>query len=151
MPRSPATAAGGGLWQAPLTLGFAWGFAEATLFFIIPDVIIGWAALSGWRSGLRMLLAAISGALAGGLVLYAVATARPAAALAAVEAVPFVHHAMIERVAGDYRRIFGERPSETLQRARSAGYSKLAGITLHPSNRSSIHFSHFWSARLRNG
>jgi membrane protein YqaA with SNARE-associated domain len=103
--RTPTTASRGGLWQAPLALGFVWGFAEATLFVIIPDVIIGWAALSDWRSGLRMLLAAISGAVAGGLVLYAVATARPIAALAAVEAVPFVHHAMIERVAGDYRRL----------------------------------------------
>jgi AraC family ethanolamine operon transcriptional activator len=37
------------------------------------------------------------------------------------------------RFAGDYRRLFGERPSETLQRARNAGFSKVAGITLRPS------------------
>jgi membrane protein YqaA with SNARE-associated domain len=98
------TAGRGGLWPAPVALGFVWGFAEATLFFVIPDVIIAWAALSDWRSGLRMLLAAISGALAGGLILYAVAATRPEAALAAVEAVPFVHQAMIARVADDYRR-----------------------------------------------
>lgn len=102
--RTPTTAVGGGLWRAPVALGFVWGFAEATLFFIIPDVIIGWASLSDWRSGLRMLVAATLGALAGGLILYAVAAARPAIALAAVEAVPFVHRAMIERVADDYRR-----------------------------------------------
>jgi membrane protein YqaA with SNARE-associated domain len=101
---TPTAAGRGGLWRAPLWLGLVWGFAEATLFFIIPDVIIGWAALSGWRSGLRMLLAAIAGALAGGLILYAVAAAHPAAAVAAVEAVPFVHRAMTERVANDYRR-----------------------------------------------
>lgn len=51
-----------------------------------------------------MLLAAIAGALAGGLILYAVAAAHPAAAVAAVEAVPFVHRTMTARVAYDYRR-----------------------------------------------
>jgi membrane protein YqaA with SNARE-associated domain len=96
---------GKNLWQPPLLPGFIWGFAEATLFFIIPDVIIAWAALSGWRSGLRMLLAALAGALVGGLLLYGLAAVRPAAAIAAVESVPFVHHAMIDTVAGRYREL----------------------------------------------
>jgi len=101
---TPTTAVRGGLWRAPLALGFIWGCAEATLFFIIPDVVIGWAALSDWRSGLRMLVAAVAGALAGGLILYSVAAARPDAALTAVEAVPFIQRAMIARVADGYRR-----------------------------------------------
>ena len=100
---SAPVASAGGLWRPPLVLGFLWGFAEATLFFIIPDVIIAWAALSGWRSGSRMLVAALTGALAGGLVLYAVAAGRPAEAVAAVESVPFVGRAMVERVADAYR------------------------------------------------
>ena len=100
-PRS--SVAESGLWRPPLLLGLVWGFAEATLFFIIPDVIIAWAALSSWRSGLRMLLAALVGALAGGLVLYGAATARPGAVLAAVESVPFIHPAMIDKVADRYR------------------------------------------------
>jgi hypothetical protein len=94
---------GAGLWRPPLALGFLWGLAEATLFFIIPDVVIAWAALSGWRTGLRMLLAALVGALTGGLILYAVAAARPAATVATIERVPFVGRTMIERVADSYR------------------------------------------------
>ena len=106
MSRSGATfVAGTGLWRPPLALGFLWGLAEATLFFIIPDVVIAWAALSGWRSGLRMLLAALAGALLGGLILYAIAVARPAATVATITEVPFVGRAMIERVADRYRSL----------------------------------------------
>ena len=36
-----------GLWHPPLWLGFLWGFAEGTLFFIIPDIVLSWAALAG--------------------------------------------------------------------------------------------------------
>ena len=42
-----------GLWPAPLWLSLAWGFAEATLFFIVPDVVLGWESLGGWRRGQR--------------------------------------------------------------------------------------------------
>jgi membrane protein YqaA with SNARE-associated domain len=101
---APAGAVRHGLWQPPLALGFLWGFAEATLFFIIPDVVIGWAALSGWRRGLRMLGAAIAGAVLGGLVLYGFAATHAAAARAAIDAVPFVHGAMLARVTADYER-----------------------------------------------
>jgi membrane protein YqaA with SNARE-associated domain len=93
-----------GLWRPPLALAFVWGFAEATLFFIIPDVVIGWAALSNWRRGLEMLAAACAGALVGGLLLYGLAANHPAEVVAAVDAVPFVHGAMIETVARDYQR-----------------------------------------------
>jgi hypothetical protein len=101
---APSGTGRGGLWQPPLALGLIWGFAEATLFFVIPDVVIGWAALSDWRRGLWMLLAAICGALAGGLLLYGFAAEHAGAAAAAVDAVPFVHSAMLATVAGDYRR-----------------------------------------------
>ena len=101
---APAGASRARLWQAPLALGVIWGFAEATLFFVIPDVVIGWAALSDWRRGLSMLVAAIAGAVAGGLLLYGFAAGHPAEARALVDAVPFVHAAMLATVAGDYQR-----------------------------------------------
>src|SRR6478672_2734595 len=34
-------------------IALAWGFAEASLFFIVPDVWIGLLALFHWRAGLR--------------------------------------------------------------------------------------------------
>ena len=92
------------LWLPPFALGLAWGFAEATLFYVIPDIIIGWAALSGRRAGLKMIVAAITGAVVGGLLLYSFAARHPAEARAAVDAVPFVRAAMLETVAGDYSK-----------------------------------------------
>ena len=68
----------------PFAAAFAWGFAEATLFFVVPDV---WLTLIAVRRGLRPALVAcgwaLAGALAGGLAMYAwgafdTATAREA-------------------------------------------------------------------------
>jgi membrane protein YqaA with SNARE-associated domain len=57
-------------------LAFAWGLAEATLFFIVPDVLLTRIAiLRGWRQGLRACGWALAGAIFGGaLVYYAAAT-----------------------------------------------------------------------------
>lgn len=90
------------LWRPPLWVGLVWGFAEATLFFIIPDVVITWAALGSVRHGVKMLAAASIGALVGGLLMYGLATWQPESARAAVDAVPFVRHAMFDTVASAY-------------------------------------------------
>jgi hypothetical protein len=92
----------GRLWRPPLWLGFVWGIAEATLFFIIPDVIITWTALIDARRGIRMLAAAAAGALVGGSLLYASATFDPEGSRAAVDAVPFVGAGMFQRVTEAY-------------------------------------------------
>jgi hypothetical protein len=76
-------------------LNAAWGFAEGTLFFVVPDVAFTWTSLEAPRRGLARMGAAIGGALAAGALLYAWAAARPAEARAAVAAVPFVGEKMI--------------------------------------------------------
>ena len=43
-----------------------WGFAEATVFFIVPDVLLSWLALRSPKSGLIACLFALLGALIGG-------------------------------------------------------------------------------------
>lgn len=48
-----------------------WGFAEATFFFLVPDVILTAIAVLDWRLALCACLAALAGALAGGAVMYA--------------------------------------------------------------------------------
>jgi hypothetical protein len=74
----------------------AWGAAEASLFFIVPDVLIGWLALrGGLRPGARAALFAAVGAMLGGALIFAWAAANPLAALNAVEAVPGVSTAMV--------------------------------------------------------
>ena len=55
----------------------AWGLAEATLFFIVPDVLLTW--LAGFRPRLvwRAVAACLGGALLGGLLMYLAAADSP--------------------------------------------------------------------------
>jgi membrane protein YqaA with SNARE-associated domain len=56
-----------GTWLLP---AFAWGFAEATLFFIVPDVLLTWIATrDSARAGFVACVSAALGAVAGGAVL----------------------------------------------------------------------------------
>jgi membrane protein YqaA with SNARE-associated domain len=89
---------------AALLASAAWGFAEATLFFVIPDVLLTRLALRRRRLALLGCAAATLGAVAGGATIYAWAAADPAAARAAVDAVPFVPTSLIVDVGEDLRR-----------------------------------------------
>lgn len=51
-------------------IAFLWGFAEATLFFIVPDVALSIIALKGSDVGLVASLYALAGALTGGAVMF---------------------------------------------------------------------------------
>ena len=76
-----------------------WGFAEATLFFVVPDV---WLTLIAVRRGLVPALVAcgwaLVGALAGGLAMYAWGAFDPAAARDVLESVPAIDRDMIDGV-----------------------------------------------------
>lgn len=56
--------------KAADVISVSWGFAEATLFFFVPDIWITLMALSGFRKGLRSCLLALAGALVGGCLTY---------------------------------------------------------------------------------
>ncbi len=76
-----------------------WGLAEATLFFIVPDV---WLSLTGRRrlkTGLLACLWALVGALAGGALVYVWGVYDRPGALAVIEKMPAISPAMVERVA----------------------------------------------------
>lgn len=92
----------GRLWSPPLWLGFLWGVAEGTLFFIVPDIILSWASLSSARNGLRTLCATVAGSLVAGVLMYGWASWRPESSRAVVASVPFVTPSMFERVRADY-------------------------------------------------
>jgi len=55
---------------APHCIAFAWGLAEATAFFIVPDVYIGYRGLRSVRAALTASFYALGGALIGGVVMY---------------------------------------------------------------------------------
>jgi membrane protein YqaA with SNARE-associated domain len=79
--------------------GFLWGFAEATLFFIVPDVLLGAVALFAPSAASRVLAYTLAGALAGGCLTYGVASElQPSRSKAVLDGVPTVDDAAIRRV-----------------------------------------------------
>lgn len=75
---------------------FAWGFAEATLFFTVPDVLLTLAAVRlGWWAALRLLLITLIGALLGGSMMYGLGAHDLETARATVDSVPLISADMI--------------------------------------------------------
>ena len=85
-------------------LGALWGFAEGTVFFVVPDVLISFVALFSFRRFLWCALASMLGAVIAGATLFWLASHRPDLAIAIVRAVPFVTPRMIASVEADYLR-----------------------------------------------
>jgi membrane protein YqaA with SNARE-associated domain len=81
-----------------LVVAFLWGLAEATFFFIIPDVFLSFVAMLDWRSTWRHIVAALAGALLGGALLFHWSQADPEAAHATVARVPFIAPGMFAKV-----------------------------------------------------
>ena len=85
-------------------VGLLWGFAEATLFFIVPDVLLGAVALFAPRAAPRLLAFTLAGALAGGALTYGVASElRPSQSEAVLDGVPTVQDSAIHRVEREMR------------------------------------------------
>lgn len=77
-----------------------WGLAEATFFFIVPDVLLTWIATRSLRSSLQASLAALAGALVGGVAVVAFASASPDPAHGLLLHVPGINAHLLERVSG---------------------------------------------------
>src|SRR5690606_18822018 len=77
-----------------------WGFAEATLFFVIPDVWIGFVALHGLRQGLAAAAWTLPGALAGGAAVYLASHENQMAVLAVFDRLPAIGDALVLRALG---------------------------------------------------
>jgi membrane protein YqaA with SNARE-associated domain len=75
-----------------------WGFAEASFFFIVPDVLLSWIALHQPRKAFGACVWATVGALAGGAVMYAWGATDQETALLALERVPAVNRKMCDTV-----------------------------------------------------
>src|SRR5437016_13338452 len=86
-------------------VGLFWGFAEATVFFIVPDVLLGAVALFAPRAAPRVLAFTLAGALAGGALTYGVSSELdPSRSEAVLERVPTVNDSAIHRVERGMRR-----------------------------------------------
>jgi len=93
-PRAPSSL----LPLAAIAAAFAWSFAEATVFFIVADVLLTFIAVAmGLRVALLASLAAAIGAAFGGMIMWRHGLADPVAATNLLAAVPFVSSGMIAK------------------------------------------------------
>lgn len=108
----------------------AWGFAEATFFFVVPDVWTSWVGLRRPKRALGTTVSALGGAMAGGAVTYwwgnkvAANTSRKA-----LVKVPAVTDAMIS----DVEQEIAESGAASLLRGPTRGvpyklYARAAGL-----------------------
>src|SRR6185369_10685978 len=77
---------------------FTWALAEATWFFIVPDVLLTLVACRSIRGALKAGLAAIGGALLGGFILWAAGRVSPETSREWITRVPGIHPVQVERV-----------------------------------------------------
>lgn len=79
-------------------LAFLWGLAEATFFFIVPDVLLSIAGKDILRKGLIACAYALGGALLGGVLLFWAGNAYQSQLLGMMEKLPAISEEMIESV-----------------------------------------------------
>lgn len=79
-----------------LAIAALWGIAEATVFFIVPDVWISFVALRhGWKAGVLAACLACIGALIGGAIMYLWGSNDTEAARQLLDAIPAISPGMI--------------------------------------------------------
>lgn len=88
-------------------IAFIWGFAEATLFFIVPDVGISFIALNGYTAGLQASVSALTGALLGGGIMYVWGRADLEAVVRIFCRIPAIRRMDIEKVRSDLKKSGG--------------------------------------------
>lgn len=77
---------------------FIWGLAEATFFFIVPDVLLTGIAIHSTRSGITACLYALAGALIGGICMFTWGYNNAESAKSFLEQIPAIDREMIETV-----------------------------------------------------
>lgn len=89
---------------ADYAVAAAWGGAEATVFFFVPDIWLSRIAMTNPKRALKAVLPTLAGAIAGGVATYrwskAVGAERSRDAFATI---PAISHAMVDKVDADYR------------------------------------------------
>jgi membrane protein YqaA with SNARE-associated domain len=87
------------MWLAAAAL---WGFAEATVFFLVPDMVLTYAVLRlGLRKALVLGLCSAFAATLGGLVMWRWGHAAPVPAQAFLLHIPGIAPDLLTRVQGD--------------------------------------------------
>jgi len=88
----------------PLLIAFIWGLAEATLFFIVPDVLFTYLVLFNRNLALWSCLIALAGALIGGTAMYQWGKKDLGSATRLVSLLPGISKTLIEREKNGLRK-----------------------------------------------
>lgn len=81
-----------------------WGLAEATIFFIVPDVWLSVVGVGNLRRGLVACGWALLGALIGGSIMYFYGAYDVVSARELVERIPAINSEMLQHVSTDLRQ-----------------------------------------------
>lgn len=79
-------------------LAAGWGLAEATLFFVVPDVLLSWAAIHNWKRAVRACAWSLAGALVGGSIIWILGYLNPGPVREVFNLVPAINEQMIADV-----------------------------------------------------
>jgi len=82
-------------------LAFCWGFAEATVFFVVPDVCLSFIALDSFSGAFQASLFSLAGALLGGSVMYCLGRRAPGTARSLLERIPAISPVSVDLVESD--------------------------------------------------
>lgn len=85
-------------------LAAGWGLAEATLFFIVPDVHLSRIAMRNYRRAMIACTWAMAGALAGGTVIWWLGATDPEPVRLLFDRIPAIGPAMMSGVAEQFEQ-----------------------------------------------
>ncbi|NNL87792.1 MAG: hypothetical protein HKP25_01870 [Marinicaulis sp.] len=86
---------------------FLWGLAEATFFFIVPDVLLTASViLFGLAFALRLAGAAVIGAILGGAIMWRWGAAEPEAAREFLLSIPLVGDDLLSRASDEMKSLW---------------------------------------------
>ncbi len=78
-------------------VGFYWGVAEATVFFVLPDFFLAPAIIANPKQAWRLVLAITAGSAVGALIVSLFVAVAPATMCTFITALPFTNEAMIAK------------------------------------------------------
>ena len=84
-------------------ISFAWGFAEATFFFFVPDLWLTYLVLVNRGEGYKNIPFVIAGALTGGALMYVFGSESFATARVFLDAVPAISPALLDSAGEEMR------------------------------------------------
>jgi membrane protein YqaA with SNARE-associated domain len=88
-----------GLWAAAV-----WGFAEGTVFFLVPDILITFVAMFSARKSVQHTAAVLGGSLLAGALLFLLAASGQQWVVDTVKHVPFIRERMVDQTRADFER-----------------------------------------------